>query len=63
MNPTGAEQPPTSFTIMVYLYEMRINSPQYIVFAGLIVAAVPTLLVFVLAQGVIMRGIIIPVEK
>mgnify|MGYP001192683988 FL=1 len=48
---------------MVYLYEMRINSPQYIVFAGLIVAAVPTLLVFVLAQGVIMRGIIIPVEK
>ena len=32
-------------------------------FAGLIVAAIPTLLVFILAQGVIMRGITIPVER
>lgn len=51
------------WTIMVYLYQLQVSAPQAVTFAALIIAAVPTLVVFVLAQGVIMRGIIIPVEK
>jgi len=51
------------WTLMVYLYEMQLLAPQFVVFASLIVAAIPTLTVFIIAQRVIMRGIIIPVEK
>jgi len=56
-------QDPKMWTLMVWLYDMQFDSPQYIIFAGLVVAAIPTLLVFFLTQRVIMRGIIIPVEK
>jgi len=56
-------QNPKMWTLMVWLYELQINNPQYIMFAGLTVAAIPTLLVFVFAQNVIMRGIILPTEK
>jgi len=51
------------WTIMVFLYELQIESPQFVVFASIVIASMPTLVVFVLAQRVIMRGIIIPVEK
>jgi ABC-type glycerol-3-phosphate transport system permease component len=56
-------QNPRMWTIMVWLYELQINNPVYIMMAALAVAAVPTLLVFVFAQNVIMRGIILPTEK
>ena len=56
-------QDESMWTLMVWLYEMQIDSPQFVVFAGLVISAIPTLFVFVLAQRVIMRGIIIPVEK
>lgn len=51
------------WTLMVWLYQLQINSPQYIMMAALTVAAIPTLLVFVFAQNVILRGIILPSEK
>lgn len=56
-------QDPKMWTLMVWLYELQINNPQYIMFAALTVAAIPTLLVFIFAQNVIMRGIILPTEK
>ncbi|GEM_PF-2058372 len=56
-------QDPKMWTLMVWLYDMQFDSPQYVIFAGLVVAAIPTLLVFILTQRVIMRGIIIPVQK
>jgi multiple sugar transport system permease protein len=56
-------QNPKMWTIMVWLYELQISNPQYIMMAALAVAALPTLLVFVFAQNVIMRGIILPSEK
>lgn len=56
-------QDPNMWTIMVWLYQLQISAPQYITMAALTVAALPTLLVFVLAQNVIMRGIIIPSYK
>ncbi len=51
------------WTIMVYLYQLQQRYAQPVVFASLLVAAIPTLLVFVFCQNIIMRGIVVPVEK
>ncbi len=56
-------QDPRMWTLMVWLYELQIASPSYVVMAALTVAAIPTLLVFVFCQNIIMRGIIIPSFK
>ncbi|MCL5105413.1 MAG: carbohydrate ABC transporter permease [Armatimonadetes bacterium] len=56
-------QDPKMWTMMVWLYQLQTTAPQYITMAALTLAAVPTLLVFVFAQNVIMRGIIIPSYK
>jgi multiple sugar transport system permease protein len=56
-------QNPKMWTIMVWLYELQITAPKYVVMAALTVAAIPTLLVFIFAQNVIMRGIILPSYK
>jgi multiple sugar transport system permease protein len=52
------------WTLNVWLYQWQsaIGSPSAI-FASLLVAAIPTLLIFLFAQNVIMRGIVVPVEK
>ena len=51
------------WTLMVWLYQLQVTAPQYVTMAALAVAALPTLLVFIFAQNVIMRGIIIPSYK
>lgn len=51
------------WTLMVWLQQMQSWAPQSMIFAALVLAAIPTLLVFIFAQNVIMRGIIIPTEK
>ncbi len=52
------------WTLMVWLYELQAGgAPQYVVMAGLALAAMPTLLVFILAQNTIMKGIILPSYK
>ena len=51
------------WTIMPWLYQLQSNSCQGIIFASLIIAAVPTFLVFTFCQNIIMRGIVVPVEK
>lgn len=56
-------QNPKMWTMMVWLYELQITAPKYITMAALTVAALPTLLVFIFAQNVIMRGIILPSYK
>ncbi|MDH7602299.1 MAG: beta-galactosidase [Armatimonadota bacterium] len=56
-------QDPKMWTLMVWLYQLQIGAPQYVTMAALTVAAIPTLLVFIFAQNVIMRGIIIPSYK
>lgn len=50
------------WTLMVWLYQLQSFSPQYVVFAGLVISAIPTLLVFIFCQRIIMRGVILPVE-
>lgn len=51
------------WTLMVWLYQLQQFSSQGVVFASLLVAALPTLVVFVLCQNVIIRGIVVPTEK
>lgn len=51
------------WTLMVWLQQMQSWAPQSMIFAALVLAAIPTLIVFIFAQDVIMRGVIIPIEK
>ena len=51
------------WTLMVWLYQMQQGAAQPVIYAALILAAIPTLLVFILAQNTILKGIVIPVEK
>ena len=51
------------WTMMVWLYEMRQNYGQAVVYASLVIAAIPTFLIFLFCQNIIMRGIVVPTEK
>ena len=52
------------WTIMVWLYELQSSgAPMYVMMAALTLTALPTLLVFLLTQNVIMKGIILPSFK
>ena len=56
-------QDPRKWTLMVWLSQMQAWAPMFVIFAALVLAAIPTLLVFIFCQNIIMRGIIIPTEK
>jgi len=56
-------QDPAMWTLMVFLYQLQQTSSVPIVMASLVIAAVPTLLVFIFAQNMILRGIVIPTFK
>jgi len=56
-------QDPKMWTVMVWLIQMESWAPQFMKMASLVITAVPTLLVFIFCQNIIMRGIILPVEK
>ena len=51
------------WTLMPTLYQLQLRSHMGITLASLIIAAIPTFLVFLFAQNIIMRGIVVPVEK
>ena len=51
------------WTLMVYLQQMEQWASLPIQFAGFVLASIPTLIVFVTCQRVIMRGIVLPTEK
>ncbi len=52
------------WTLMVWIYELQTSgAPMYVMMAALTLAALPTLLVFMLTQNVIMKGIILPSFK
>ena len=56
-------QDPKMWTLMVWLYQLQSTSGPGIVFSSLIIAALPTFGIFIACQNVIMRGIVVPVEK
>ena len=49
--------------LMVWLFQLQQSSGEGVVYASLIIAAIPTFVIFVLCQKIIMRGIVVPVEK
>jgi len=51
------------WTLMVWLYQLQQRSGQAVMYASLIIAAIPTFLVFLFCQNIIMRGIVVPAEK
>lgn len=51
------------WTLMVWLYQLQQNYGPGVMNAAFVLAAVPTLLVFLLAQRQILRGIVVPTEK
>ncbi len=54
---------PKMWTIMVYLYQLQSTAGSPIVYASLILTAIPTLVIFILCQNIILRGIVVPSEK
>jgi len=51
------------WTLMVWIYQLQAVAPKAVMMAALTLAALPTLVVFLLAQRVIMRGIVLPGER
>ncbi|MEI6219584.1 MAG: carbohydrate ABC transporter permease, partial [bacterium] len=51
------------WTLMVWLYQLQQRSGRPVVYASIVIASIPTFIVFVLCQRVILRGIIVPTEK
>ena len=51
------------WTLMPWLYQLQMSSCPAIIYSSLIIASIPTFLIFMLCQNVIMRGIVVPVEK
>ncbi len=54
---------PKMWTIMVDLYQLRSLVDPPVVYASLILTALPTLLMFIFCQNLILRGIVVPSEK
>jgi len=48
---------------MVWLVQMQAFSSRGAMMASLVLSAIPTLVVFIFAQNIILRGIVLPVEK
>lgn len=54
---------PKMWTVMVYVYQLRQAVDPPVVYASLILTAIPTLIVFVTCQNIILRGIVVPSDK
>src|SRR5207249_1823088 len=48
------------WTLMVWLFQLQQKMHPSVIYASLVVAAIPTLLVFLFCQNLIMRGIVVP---
>ncbi len=51
------------WTLSVFIYQLQGYAPKPIMMAAITLAALPTLIVFLFAQKVIMRGIVLPGER
>ena len=54
---------PDMWLISVWLFQYQQDASSAGVYAAVIIASVPTFMVFLFAQRTIMRGIVVPVEK
>ncbi len=51
------------WTLMVWIYQLQNGAPKSVMMAALTLAAVPTLVVFLLCQNAITKGIVLPGER
>lgn len=51
------------WTLMVWIFQLQSQAHQAVIYTSLVVAAIPSLIVFLACQGVIMKGIVVPTEK
>ncbi|MBI4977681.1 MAG: carbohydrate ABC transporter permease [Spirochaetes bacterium] len=56
-------QDPKMWTLMVFLYEYQMFASVPMLMASLVITSIPTLIVFLMAQKVILEGIVIPTFK
>jgi multiple sugar transport system permease protein len=56
-------QDQSMWTLMVWIYQLQSIAPKSVMMAALTLAALPTLAVFLAAQNVILRGIVLPDER
>lgn len=56
-------QDDSMWTLMVHMFQLQQWAPPQVTMAAAVLCSIPTLLVFLLAQNVIMRGVVIPVYK
>jgi multiple sugar transport system permease protein len=54
---------PDMWLLSVWLFQFQQQANSSTVFASILIAAIPTLVMFLLCQNIIMRGIVIPTEK
>jgi multiple sugar transport system permease protein len=54
---------PKMWTLMVWIYQLRQEAGQGVVYASVLLTALPTLIVFLCTQNIILRGIVVPSEK
>jgi len=51
------------WTLMVFIYQLQLTAPKAVMMAALTLVALPTLIVFLFCQRVIMKGIVLPGER
>jgi len=56
-------QDQSMWTLMVHIYELMQRASSSVGYAALVIAAIPTLLVFIFFQNIIIKGIVVPMEK
>ena len=54
---------PSMWTLMVWIYQLQQGAGSGIVYASILLTAVPTVVVYLCTQNIIMRGIIVPSDK
>ncbi|HPR18390.1 MAG TPA: carbohydrate ABC transporter permease [Candidatus Cloacimonadota bacterium] len=56
-------QDKSMWTMMVNIYQLMQRAANGVGYAALVIASIPTLLVFIFFQNIIIRGIVVPQEK
>jgi len=56
-------QDQSMWTLMVHIYTLMQRACSGVGYAALVIAAIPTLLIFVFFQNIIIKGIVVPMEK
>ncbi|HNZ07953.1 MAG TPA: ABC transporter permease subunit [Candidatus Cloacimonadota bacterium] len=56
-------QDQSMWTLMVHIYNLMQRASVSVGYAALVIAAIPTLAVFIFFQNIIIKGIVVPMEK